>query len=95
MSSLYSLNACCVHIKRSVEQLETILTSLSLRLDHLPGDLEGGQEAPELYLLARACHQSPLQLRQLDQDLNLDLAGQLQPVYVEVDLREDVLQAQS
>ena len=74
---------------------DLVLILISLSLDHLPGHLEGGQEASELYFLAGARHQSALQLGQLDQQVDLHLGRQLQSVHVEVDLGEDVLQAQT
>ena len=72
---------------------DLVLILISLSLDHLPGDLEGGQEASELYFLAGAGHQSALQLGQLDQQVDLNLGRQLQSVHVEMDLGENVLQA--
>ena len=57
--------------------------------------MEGRQEASELYFLAGARHQSGLQLGQLDQQVDPHPARELQPVDVQMDLGENVLQTEA
>jgi hypothetical protein len=45
---------------------EDAFVDLDRILDHVSGDLEGGDERPQLDLLARAAQQTVLQFGQLD-----------------------------